>query len=170
MNRDELLLACFGRDDLPQGARIFEELDEERRNVLSHVDLSYRRVVVRRSTAPGPGVTESSVMLSIASVANVCTDPGHRGQGYASRQIELAHEEARTHPSVRFAALFAGPDEAGFFARLGYVPVEGGPDGFMVCQLADEEWPAGRVRYEGEVVTKIPVCEQPLKGEKEAKS
>ena len=157
MNRDELLVACFGRDDLPAGSKILETLEEpERRNVLAHLDLSYRPVMVwlRHEVGPGPGVQAATETLRVAAISNVCTDPAHRGKGYATRLLEDAHEEAATHATVEFAAVFAGEGVRGLYERLGYeTPAEallGGVPEFMVKALREREWPAGRIDTRGE--------------------
>lgn len=149
VNRDELLALCFGDAELRQG-KAFETLDEDQRNVLSHVDLFYKRVLIRTPPAPGPGFSDASAMETVAAIANVCTDPDHRWNGYARRNIEAAHDDARTHALVSFAALFAGDAVwEGFYSKLGYVHPKGGPPYFYVCPLRDDEWPEGPVETYG---------------------
>jgi len=151
MNRDELLELCFGRTDLPAGQRILEVTDAETNDVLSHLDLSYRRVIVRlRRPASGASIADASETLTVAAIANVATDPDHRALGHATGLIEWAHREAAEHGPVRFAALFAGTAERGFYERLGYRHPVGASENFLVCPLGDDQWPDGSVDTRGE--------------------
>ena len=148
MTRGELLEACFGKTDLPEGERIFEIM--EGADVLAHVDLGYRRILHRPETAPGPGVSVAADMVVVAAISNVCTDPAHRGNGYATQLLRIAHEEAAKHSIAPFAALFAGPAQRPFYERLGYFHPEDVTDlSFMVCLLAEKPWPAGSIDTRG---------------------
>lgn len=123
MTRDELLLACFGRDDLKPGTRILET--KEGTDVIAHLDLSYRRVVVGQTT------------LTVAAISNLCTDPARRRRGFATTLVRRAHDEARDHPMIEYVGVFALYD--GLFSRLGYQQVDpaGNPD-LLVASLAGE--------------------------------
>lgn len=152
MNRDELLVACFpdseasSPDGMPAGSRILEMIDGG--DVLSHLDLSYRRVLVHRATSsPGAGIVDASATLTVAAISNVCTDPAFRGQGYASALILSAHEEARAHSMVGYAVLFS--TYVGFYERFGYAHPDGAPEHLLVACLTEEPWPAGRVDTRG---------------------
>lgn len=160
MNRDDLLDLCFPGAALDLGAKIFDmtETDDDNpqvTHVRSTVTLGYRRVIVHHATAaPGPGVAQAASTLLIATIANVATDPDYRGRGYATALIRSAHEEAATHETIGFVALFAGREIAGFYERLGYARRDGSPEGFMVAPLYREgedpaEWPVGRVDTRG---------------------
>lgn len=148
MNRDELILECFGIENAKPGQEILDH-SENGVDVLSHLDLSYKRLIVMTATeAPGVGAVDASVTLTVAAIANVCTDPARRGEGLASGLIRLAHERAATHAPVSFAALFSGYLD--FYGRFGYFHPDGGPRDFLVCPLRDGAvWPAGRVRTQG---------------------
>lgn len=147
MTREELLEACFGRSDFPPPRRTVELLDEATGAVMSHVDIYLRRVIVRRPPSPGP-VSEGATTLSVAAIAQVCTDPAHRGKGYATALLRRAHSEMREHPTVQFAALFGLVE---FYSRLGYShPAGATHPHFLVCALQDERWPDGRVDTLGE--------------------
>lgn len=170
MNRDELLHACFGDRDLPEGKRVFqtEEITATEAHVRAIVMLDYRRIILFPITSPGSGVSEAARTVTVAAVMNVCTDSDCRGRGYATDLLKQAHDEAATHHSIEFAALFAGPELQPFFERLGYHHPEGTPEAFMVMPLTrmiptgslDEqgapaiepvvaEWPEGRVDTRG---------------------
>lgn len=155
MNRDELLYACFGRADLPEGKQLFqiEEIDGGAAHVRALVCLDYRRIVIYPPTEPGSGISSAAVTATVAAVMNVCTDPDCRGRGYASALIRSAHEEAATHATVDFAALFAGLEQAAFYERFGYFHPDGGPEFFYVAPLRDGDeaipWPEGRVDTRG---------------------
>lgn len=141
MNRDELLTECFGTADLKAGQSILEMT--QGRDVRSHVDLSYRRVIVSL-----PGQIGQETIL-VAAIANVCTDPAFRRQGFASSLVRRAHTEATEHPQIRYAALWS--DDTAFFARLGYrqVAPERHP-AFLVAQLRADPWPPGPFDTKGE--------------------
>ena len=144
MNRDELLAACFGDADLPREKKIFETIDGN--DVVSHVGLLYRRILVRPATYAGPGVSDASDMVTVAAITNVCTDPDYRGQGFARANLDAAHADAATHQMVAFAAVFASePVFDGFYRSRGYFHPDGAPDGFYVCPLRSDEWPTGVV-------------------------
>lgn len=148
MNRDELLIECFGRANFPAPHSIYEEVDLETGAVLSHVDVYLRRVLVRAPRGIPGTIQESATTLVVAGIAQVCTDPAHRGQGFARGLVKRAHEEMATHQPVRFAALFS--DYLPLYEPLGYFHPDGAPDGFLVCELGDERWPAGRVIPQGQ--------------------
>jgi GNAT superfamily N-acetyltransferase len=156
MNRDELLKSCFGDADLapPKKWLVMTEPDENDPAIIhtrAVVGLDYRRVLVRDSRPPGPGVAVSTTTIPVAALLHVCTDPAYRGLGYASALVLSAHEEAGAHRSVPFAAVVAPEDCRSFFERHGYFHPDGAPDGFLVCELGGRdpewaEWPAGTVR------------------------
>lgn len=134
MTRHELLLECFGRYDLKPGLRILETT--QGRDVVAHLDLSYKRVVVGGTT------------LTIAAIANLCTDPALRGRGYATTLVRRAHDEVRDHPMVKHVGVFALYDA--LFVRLGYRRVDpsGHPD-LLVASIGDEPWPYGIIDARG---------------------
>jgi GNAT superfamily N-acetyltransferase len=142
VNRAELLLECFGPAELAPPAFVFEmnEGDEPGGPVLSHVDLYYRRVVIGSPTF---------TTLTVAAIGNVCTDPAHRGKGYARALVRRVHAHAREHPGIDYAALFSA--YLGLYEPLGYrqPDPERLPD-FLVCPLTGEAWPPGRIDTRGE--------------------
>lgn len=146
MTREELLQECFGRSDFPPPLRTFSLQDETTGDVLSSVDV-YRRIVRIRYPRGRGEVSDAASTMSVAALAQVCTDPAHRGKGYASAAIRLAHVELREHKPLLFAALVG---DVGFYGRLGYFHPEGAADAnFLVFKLGDDDWPAGRVTTVG---------------------
>lgn len=85
-----------------------------------------------------------STTLTVAAIANVCTDADHRGNGYATRLLEAAHAEARGNEWLSFAAVFTRIPQ--FYERVGYRLVdERNHPRFMVLALHDGyDWPACR--------------------------
>lgn len=138
MNRDELLDVCFGGAALTSGTKIFEmaESRDGAWHVLSHADLAYRRIVVGLST------------VTVAAIGNVCTDPAHRGLGYATTQVRRAIVEARAHALIDFACVLSPED--GLFGRLGYRQVDPvrHPE-LLVLRLTSEPWPPGAIDLRG---------------------
>lgn len=147
MTSEELLQACFGRSDFPPPMRTVEMVDEATGDVMSHVDVYLRRVLVRFPRSASP-VAEAATTLTVAGIAQVCTDPDHRGKGFARALVRRAHTEMREHQPIKFAALYS--DYLDLYSPLGYFHPEGAPDAFLVCELADEKWPAGRVVPQGQ--------------------
>lgn len=157
MNRDELLEECFGAtsEDLPAPKKWLSvtEPDEANPHVVhtrALVGLDYRRVIVRDSIAPGDGMAVATTTVPVAVLFHVCVDPEHRGRGYAGALVRSAHEEAASHRSMLFCVVMTTAGCAPFFEKLGYAHPDGAPDSFLVCQLADEAWPAGSVRTPGD--------------------
>jgi GNAT superfamily N-acetyltransferase len=148
VNRDELLEECFGRSDFPAPLRVFEEVDLDTGAVLSHVDAYMRRVVVRQPRAIPGTIHEAATTLTVLGIAQVCTDPDHRGRGLARGLVRRAHEEMSARQSVKFAALYS--DYLPLYEPLGYFHPEDAPPGFLVCRLGEDEWPAGRVIPQGQ--------------------
>lgn len=151
MNRDELLEECFGKtiDELPVPAHWFNYEDPDRQgHVFSLVGLGWRSVIVRNSQPPSAGeVTVATTTVRVAAIMNVCTDPDHRGQGYATLQMLAAHEFAEQHELTDYAALFAGPERVSFYEQFGYSHPAGARDpNFLVAELRDDvPWPEGSV-------------------------
>jgi GNAT superfamily N-acetyltransferase len=163
MNRDELLEACFGKSDFPEPNRIFEMTDGA--DVLSHVDVYFRRVLVRLRTSAGPGISAASETITVAAIGQVCTDPDHRGRGLASALLASVHEWAASHETIRFAALFAGGEQRPFYERLGYSHPDGAEDaGFLVRPLERRyEVPDGPdAAYGGDEPPPVEVVETPI--------
>jgi GNAT superfamily N-acetyltransferase len=158
VNRDELLELCFGRpvDDLPRPEKylVQQEFDDENPQIVhvrALVGIAYRSVLVRASSAPGAGIGVAATVVRVGAVMNVCTDPDHRGKGYATALLRSAHEEITSHRTLSFAALFADPALAGFFERpeFGYQHPELAPERFYVAALTDEQWPSASVDTRG---------------------
>lgn len=148
MTREELLQECFSRSDFPQPVRSHQMRDELTGDVWANVDVYLRRVRIRHATR-GAVVESAATTLTVLGIAQVCTDPAHRGKGFARAMVRAAHRAAggESRP-LKFAALFGLPE---FYGPLGYFHPEGGEHPhFLVCKLADEEWPAGRVDTLGE--------------------
>jgi predicted N-acetyltransferase YhbS len=104
-------------------------------DVLSHVALYWRTL----------GVGEAE--LPVAAVAQVATDPSHRGLGLATALVSASHSVARAH-GLEWAALFG---VSTLYMRLGYRhPEETTEPDLLVCPLVDgTEWPSGPVDTRG---------------------
>jgi GNAT superfamily N-acetyltransferase len=148
VNRDELLDAVFGKpeDELPSPAHWFTYFDPDRQgHVLSLVGLGWRRLVIRDSQPAGSEMTVATTTIQVAAIMNVCTDPDHRGQGYATLQMLAALEAAESHELTKWAALFCGPELVPFYEQFEfYRPGVRDPE-LMVCDLQGERWPDGEV-------------------------
>lgn len=158
MNRDELLESCFGPDLAPPRKWFAMTEPDDKNPEIIHtravVGLDYRRVIVRNSQPPGPGIAVATTTVPVAAVLYVCTDPDHRGHGYAKALVLSAHEEAASHRAAAFAVVLAPPQCRSFFEQFGYFHPDDAPDGFLVCELGGREkewaeWPAGSVRTPG---------------------
>lgn len=168
MNRDELLELCFNRpvEELPSPSKWFARLPDigddwtldpaYQGHVLSLVGLGYRRILLRNSVAPGSGVISSATTITVAAIMCVCTDPDHRGQGYATELMNAVHTEAAAHALTSYAALFAGPENVPFYERFGYAHPERSPEHFLVAPLTQDvesgepvPWPTGSVDTRG---------------------
>jgi predicted N-acetyltransferase YhbS len=96
--------------------------------------------------------------VRVASIGAVATDPEHRGQGLASRLMELA----RRHAVERGASLMLISGHRGLYHRLGYVEVgsfltstlpAGDPDpAVAVTPFAEDDLPAVVSLYQSEPV------------------
>lgn len=108
-----------------------------------------------------------SVMLdgrqvTVAGLAEVATDPAHRGQGIAASLLRVAIDEARASPA-EFLLLFGVAKvyaAAGFQTvsnPLAHVDVQGrrvvthGDDNLMVLPLRGQVWPDGLIDLRGPV-------------------
>lgn len=152
MTREELLTEAFGRDDFPPCHRMVELLEGV--DVLSHVEVYMRRLVVFRPPMPGQ-VAEASTTLVVAQLARLCTDPARVGEGYASAMVRRALQELSENKPLSFATALADPDDerlVEFLGRFGFAHPPGTPPGFLVVRLAGrgDEWPHGRVRLFGD--------------------
>ena len=100
--------------------------------------------------------------VTVAGLAEVATDPGHRGQGIAASLLQVAIAEAKASPA-EYLLLFG---VAGIYAAAGFrrvanpltcVEVDGtrvgtaGDDDLMVLALRDAPWPEGPVDLRGPV-------------------
>lgn len=159
MNRDELLESIFGEDlAAPKKWFSLTESDEKDESIIhtrAVVGLDYRRVLVRNSRPPGPGVSVAMTTIPVAALLHVCTDPEYRRRGYARGLVLSAHEEASSHRSTPFAAVYAPVAARPFFESLGYFNPPDAPDGFLVCELGGRDpewaaWPAGTIRTTGD--------------------
>lgn len=102
-------------------------------------------------------------LIPILGLADVATDPLHRGQGIASTLLRTAIEEARQTPA-EFSVLFG---DAGLYAAHGFRPQqnplryvemvgartgdihEAAKDSLMVLPLRDTDWPEGSLDFLG---------------------
>lgn len=100
--------------------------------------------------------------VTVAGLAEVATDPAHRGQGIAASLLRAAMDEARTSPA-EFLLLFG---VARVYAAHGFVTVTNplahtdvagnrvvtdGDDNLMVLPLRDRPWPTGLIDLRGPV-------------------
>ena len=94
--------------------------------------------------------------VSVAGLAEVATDPDHRGKGIAAALLKAAMTEAKASPAT-FMLLFG---QAKIYGAAGFQPVtnrlaqivltgtragrvvSGGDNGLMVLALRDDPWPA----------------------------
>jgi predicted N-acetyltransferase YhbS len=134
VNREDLLVACFGRADWPVGDVVLQVRAAD--DVLSHLDLYWRTVGV------------GSAEIPVAAIGQVATEPAFRGLGLASGLVQAAHLVAKER-GLQWAALFG---VRGLYRRLGYVTPPGAPrDDLLVCPLAPGlEWPPGPIDTRGE--------------------
>jgi predicted N-acetyltransferase YhbS len=143
----DLLARCFSTDF--GGRSFFVQRHHERLVMLQggviigHMALTLRAVHLGRR------------LVTIAGLADVATDPGHRGRGIASDLLQAAIARARISPA-EYMLLFG---EAGLYAAAGFVPVSNrmshvvtqgrrvarvvstGDDKLMVLALRDMVWP-----------------------------
>lgn len=100
--------------------------------------------------------------ITVAGLAEVATDPAHRGQGIAAGLLQAAIEAAKESPA-EYLLLFGVAkvySAAGFHTvanHLTHVAVDGsrvvikGDDNLMVLPLRDTPWPEGPVDLRGPV-------------------
>lgn len=74
--------------------------------IIGHVGLTYR------------SVRQGARLIPVIGLADVATDPGHRGQGVAARLLQAAIAEARDSPA-EFVLLFG---TARLYAAAGFAP------------------------------------------------
>ncbi len=144
----DLLARCFGPDF---GGRSF------------HIHHHHLRLVLRQGAIIGHmalilrAIQLDDRLVTIAGLAEVATDPAHRGQGIAARLLQAAIAEATASPAS-FMLLF-GTAKLYAAARFRYVSnpmahiellegqarrvVSDQPDCLMVLPLRDEIWPEG---------------------------
>jgi predicted N-acetyltransferase YhbS len=102
-------------------------------------------------------IRQGSRLIPVIGLAEVATDPNHRGKGIASALLDAAIAEGRLGPA-RFALLFG---DAPIYARSGFQPVRNmmryvemdgavtgevrkeAVEGLMVLPLRDRPWDAG---------------------------
>ncbi len=100
--------------------------------------------------------------VSVAGLAEVATDPAHRGQGIAASLLRAAIDEARASPA-EYLLLFG---VAKVYAAHGFVTVSNplvhvdvtgnrlvttGDDNLMVLPLRETPWPMGPIDLRGPV-------------------
>ena len=114
-------------------------------HIIGHMALTYRAIRV------------DGQMTDIIGLAEVATDPDHRGRGIAGALLQAAIAEARLSPAP-FMLLFG---DAPLYAAAGFRPVQHKlrsvamywsrtlrtqtrqSDGLMMLPLADQVWPDG---------------------------
>jgi predicted N-acetyltransferase YhbS len=112
-------------------------------DIIGHCALTYRAIRV------------AGEMVNIMGLAEVATDPGHRGRGIASALVQAAIAEAKLSPAP-FLLLFG---DAKLYAAAGFRPVRHKlrsvamywartlrtqsrqSDSLMVLPLTDAQWP-----------------------------
>lgn len=153
----DLLARCFTTDF---GGRSFFSQHHHLRLVIRDggAIISHMALVLRSVDLNGQRVT-------VAGLAEVATDPAHRGKGHAATLLRSAMDAAAASPAVYLllfgtARLYAA---AGFRTvcnpmaqvvtkgtRVGRV-VSDGDDNLMVLPLRDRDWPAGLLDLRGPV-------------------
>ena len=144
-----LLARCFETDF---GGRSFFSHHHHLRLVLrdggmiiSHVALMLRSVSI------------GGLRVTVAGLAEVATDPSHRGQGHAATLLRAAIDAAAVSPAA-FLVLFG---RAGLYGAAGFLTVTnpvtqldlqpGAASGLMVLALRGVPWPAGVLDLRGPV-------------------
>ena len=141
-----LLARCFETDF---GGRSFF-------TQLHHLRLVHRQsVIVGHMALVLRAVLLGDRLVTVAGLAEVATDPAHRGQGIAGALLQTAISEARSSPAA-FLLLFG---EAKLYASAGFQPVANkmayvvttgsrvarivsdGDDSLMVLPLSGQAWP-----------------------------
>ncbi len=144
-----LLARCFTTDF---GGRSFFSHHHHLRLVIREggAIISHMALVLRSIDLNGQRV-------SAAGLAEVATDPDHRGQGHAATLLRAAIEAAKSSPAV-FLLLFG---QAALYGAAGFRAVPnlvtqldlqpGATAGLMVLALQDMSWPAGVLDLRGPV-------------------
>jgi predicted N-acetyltransferase YhbS len=113
--------------------------------IISHVALMLRSVSI------------GGQRVTVAGLAEVATDPAHRGQGHAATLLSAAIEAAKASPAA-FLLLFG---QAGLYGAAGFRAVanpvtqlnlqSGAASGLMMLALQGKPWPAGVLDLRGPV-------------------
>lgn len=106
----DLLARCFRTDF---GGRSFFQTRHSWRHVVRHDDAIVAHLAVQLRA-----VRLGDDLLTIAGIADVATDPAHRGQGHAAALLQAALSVTRTSPAG-FALLFG---TAKLYAAAGFRP------------------------------------------------
>lgn len=126
MTRDELVWACFRKDDLAVGDSVYQVVRNEA--VLTNIDVYLRRITV------------GGRPYDIAAVAQVCTDQRFRRKGLATKLLDIVHHDLGD--VCDFAALFGVQP---LYEAMGYqrtnVPQ------LLVFPLRCRAWPPGKIEY-----------------------
>ena len=143
-----LLSCCFDTDF--GGRTAFRQLHHVRfvardPEIVGHIAVTLRHV------------RQGARLIPVIGLAEVATDPVHRGRGIAAALLEAAIEEGRQSPA-QFVLLFG---DATLYAAAGFRPVHNmlrfvdmtgavtgavekqAADGLMVLPLTDRPWDAG---------------------------
>lgn len=149
----DLLARCFTTDF---GGRSFFCHHHHLRLVIRDGGIIGHMALVLRS------VLLAGRRVSIAGLAEVATDPAHRGQGIAASLLRAAIAEAKASPAEHLllfgeAALYAAHGFRPVTNPLAHVDVTGnrvvtaGDDNLMVLPLRETPWPMGPIDLRGPV-------------------
>lgn len=156
MNREELLDASLGPTEAPYrvyGVKVVEEIEGP--NVLGHLDIFYRRVVIRTPLpVGGADAVSGSTLVQVAAFSQLATDPAldpPETDQLINRLFDEAEREAATHQLVLFSTIFAPETFIPLFRDRGYEHPDGADNPrFLIHRFGDDPWPEGRVDTRGE--------------------
>jgi predicted N-acetyltransferase YhbS len=148
-----LLARCFTTDF---GGRSFFTHHHHLRLVMRGNGIIGHMALVLRS------VLLDGRQVTIAGLAEVATNPAHRGQGIAAALLQAAIDEAKASPAQYLllfgvALLYAAQGFRKVSNPMAHVDVDGtrvmttGDDDLMVLPLRDAPWPTGLVDLRGPV-------------------
>lgn len=143
MNRSELFVACFGRDDFRPCDRVVEVCCDG--HLVAHA--GYYDWDLRVESQRPSGIVV--VHARVAAVAQVCVDPAFRGRGLARAVVRALHMVAVQHGHV-FAALWS--DYERLYGPLGYDNPDPRHPSLLVAEIGHPwvPWPDGDVEPGGQ--------------------
>jgi len=135
----------FGGRSYFQQRPHFRLIWREAGQILGHMAVMYRAVRL------------DGALVTVAGLADVATDPAHRGRGIAAGLLSRAVAEVRTTPAAYFllfgtAGLYAAQGFDAARADLTYVDMQGAVTGRVVTEAAEhlrvlplgaQAWPQG---------------------------